>query len=105
MGYDVHITRADNWAENQGREISRDEWFALVASDPELTIERQKREVFVKWSGPCQYPDAWFTWWRGNIYTKNPDKAIIAKMIQMAAKLGARVQGDDGEFYDTAPDF
>jgi hypothetical protein len=30
MGYDIHITRAEHWAENEGREISAEEWLAYV---------------------------------------------------------------------------
>src|SRR5438034_10386112 len=26
MGYDVHITRAENWADNEGHEIQPSEW-------------------------------------------------------------------------------
>src|SRR5205814_2079341 len=104
VGYDLHITRADHWAENQGREISRDEWLALVANDPELTLDPVNGADYALWSGRCRYPDPWFNWWRGNISTKNPDRAIIAKMIQIAERLGARAQGDDGEFYDLPPD-
>ena len=49
-----------------------------------------------------KYPSAWLDCVRGNIYTKNPDEPILAKMLQIAVALGARVQGDDGEFYRSA---
>jgi hypothetical protein len=101
MGYDLHITRADNWAENEGAEITRAEWLAFVASDPELRPDPDNGDDYALWSGKCSYPDPWFCWWRGNIQTKNPDKAIVTKMLQIATRLGARVQGDDGEFYDS----
>ena len=105
MGYDLHITRADYWAENDGCEIARDEWLALVAGDPELTLDPVSGDEYALWSGSCRYPDPWFHWWRGNISTKNPDRAIVAKMIQLAERLGARVQGDDGESYKSPPDW
>jgi hypothetical protein len=35
----------------------------------------------------------------GNIETKNPDYAALTKMLELAEKLGARVQGDDHEIY------
>jgi hypothetical protein len=57
MGYDLHITRADHWAENEGHEITRDEWFALVASDPELTPDPVNGNDYALWSGRCRYPD------------------------------------------------
>jgi hypothetical protein len=105
MGYDLHVTRAEDWSDNEGRQITRDEWFALVASDSELTLDPVHGDDYALWSGSCRYPDPWFNWTQGNISTKNPDKQIIAKMIQIAAKFGARVQGDDGEFYDSPPDW
>jgi hypothetical protein len=38
-------------------------------------------------------------WFKGNIYSKSPDDAIIDKMVAIAKELGATVQGDDGEIY------
>jgi hypothetical protein len=99
VGYDLHITRADYWAENEGQEITRDEWFALVTSDPELNFDPVNGNAYALWNGQCEHAEPWFNWWRGNISTKYPDGAMIVKMIQMAGRLGARVQGDDGEEY------
>jgi hypothetical protein len=36
----------------------------------------------------------------GEIAVKNPDEPTIAKLIAIAATLGARVVGDDGEVYE-----
>ncbi len=105
MGYDLHITRADHRAENEGREITQDEWLALVAADPELMLDPVDGDEYALWSGRCQYHDPWFKWWRGNILTKNPDRAIVAKMLQLAERLGARVQGDDGKIYRSPTDW
>jgi hypothetical protein len=33
---------------------------------------------------------------------KNPDEEILCKMSKLAQRLSAKVQGDDGEVYDTA---
>ena len=38
MGYDFHITRAKLWADNEGDEITPEEWLAVVRDDPELTL-------------------------------------------------------------------
>ena len=45
---------------------------------------------------------AWFYYAKteGGITVKNPDKEIFKKMFNLAKKLGARLQGDEGEFYD-----
>jgi hypothetical protein len=100
MGYDVHITRADNWAENQGFEISTEEWLNLVQEDHELIPMPENGKYFVIWHGTTKYPETWFNWSNGNIDTKAPDKATFHKMLQIALKLNAKVQGDEGELYD-----
>src|SRR5688572_15851619 len=100
MGYDLHITRAEFHAMNEGHEITADEWMRYVQSDPELQHFPEGGEYFARWLGKSKYPDPWFDWSQGDIYTKNPDKPIVAKMLQIAKALGAHVQGDDGEPYE-----
>jgi hypothetical protein len=105
MGYDIHITRAPNWFDNAGYEISLQEWLELVSSDPELSLDTENGSYCATWSGQCSYPwGGWFDWFEGNIYTKNPDRCIIAKMLQLAVSLNAKVQGDGGEVYSTTED-
>jgi hypothetical protein len=58
----------------------------------------------VIWFGEGGVPDdiegaGWFCWDDGEIGTKNPDKANIRKMTQIAVALNARLQGDDFEEY------
>src|SRR5262245_49469907 len=99
MGYDLHITRADNWADNDGAQISAEEWLAIVRNDPELTLLPENGPCFTHWSGPSRLAEPWLDWSEGNVYTKYPDSALLRKMANLATQLGARVQGDDGEFY------
>ena len=99
MGYDLHITRAEDWANNTGHTITADEWLKIVAEDSELRLAGYNGPYFALWTGPSKYPDPWLDWMDGNIYSKNPDKASVQKMLQIAAQLRARVQGDDGEIY------
>lgn len=101
MGYDLHITRAENWLENQGREISKEEWLALVHEDPELTPDPTNGDCAVLWQGECSRADPWFDWYDGNVYTSDPDREVLAKSLEMAARLQAHVQGDDGVRYET----
>jgi hypothetical protein len=39
-------------------------------------------------------------WEEGQIVVKNPDEILLKKMREIARVLGARVQGDDCEYYD-----
>jgi hypothetical protein len=99
MGYDLHITRADDWTQGEDAPITAEEWLALVEADPELRLSGDNGPCFALWSGTSKYPDAWFAWQRGEVNTKNPDPPIIEKAIHIAERLGARVLGDDGERY------
>jgi hypothetical protein len=99
MGYDVHITRAELHFENDGHWITAQEWLQYVKQDPELKLAGDNGEYFALWSGKSEHPDPWLDWSEGNIYSKNPDDPLIDKMVAIAKKLNAKVQGDDGEFY------
>ena len=100
MGYDLHITRAENWSDSDGPHISAAEWQSLVAADPELSPDPDNGPSFALWRGSGAAAEAWLAWSEpGDIFTKYPDRALVAKMLQLAERLGARVQGDDGEFY------
>jgi len=106
MGYDLHITRAEHWAENEQNPITAEEWLALVESDPDLTIDpRGNKPYFALWLGHWlgwDYP--WFDWFRGDIHTKYPDRKTLGKMLEIAAHFGAKVQGDEGELYSRPED-
>ena len=97
MGYDVHITRAENWVENEGHKIEESEWHALIESDPELRLAGYNGPHFAIWNAHPEEDEAWLDWFDGNLFTKNPDEHLLAKMLQIADRLGANVQGDDGE--------
>lgn len=79
MGYNAYITRRKAWSDDRGPAISRNEWEGYCRTDPDLA------------SLVCD---------RGNVEAKNPDHALLLKMVSVAAHLGASVQGDDGEVYD-----
>src|SRR5262245_65787077 len=98
MGYDLHITRAQHWTDDEPV-ITADEWLACVDEDPELRLAGYNGPYFALWSGQSKYPDPWFDWSLGRVHTKNPDPPIIGKAVAIATRLGATVQGDDGEVY------
>ena len=116
MGYDLHITRAEDWLDSEEKPILLNEWLAYVEQDPEMTLEevaigRVKGQaavayqnkglaVWTAFSGhDPEGNKAWFNYWRGAIVVKKPDDEILAKMRQIAAHFRARVMGDDGEEY------
>jgi hypothetical protein len=106
MGYDLHITRAEEWTDSRRVPIRAKEWLRIVDQDPELTVDpRDNGPHFVLWTGHWIDGDhPWFDWSRGQIFTKNPDGKTLGKMLKIADRLGARVQGDEGEVYTSPAD-
>lgn len=114
MGYDLHITRAQDWTDSESIPITGAEWKALVASDPQLEligaaeaaapdgVLRYENPGLARWSGHTTDEEVWFDLRQGRVVVKNPDEATIAKMVAVASALGARVVGDDGETYDSS---
>ena len=95
MGYDLRITRSTDWTRNAGHEIDSSEWLACVRDDPELIPDPTNGPYAVSWSS------TWFDWYEGNVFTTNPDRATVTKMLKIASALGGVVQGDDGELYES----
>jgi len=79
VGYNAYITRRKAWSDDRGPSISKEEWEAYRSTDSDLALL------------VCD---------RGNVEAKNPDRALLLKMVLDAERLGASVQGDDGEVYD-----
>jgi hypothetical protein len=118
MGYDIHITRQENWFdEDSTRQISSNEWESILSSDNEMRLDgfaeattangetirvsSKGLSVWTKYSGNGLNGNyAWFHYSRGNIVCKNPDDEIISKMLDFAERLNAKVQGDEGEIYE-----
>lgn len=115
MGYEVHITRKENWFD-EGPEISLADWLDVVRTDPEmrndgyaeatvaegsvLRIEDPSMSVWLAYPGHLQDGNmAWMWHSHGNVVTKNPDEEMLQKMLIIAQRLSAKVQGDEGEVY------
>jgi hypothetical protein len=116
MGYDVHITRKDEWFDEDGEKITLAEWKQYVKTDSEmrldnyaeakipngiLRVESEGLSVWLGYSGHEKDGNmAWFDYFEGNIKVKNPDEEVLRKIFTIAETLKAKVQGDDGEIYD-----
>ncbi len=115
MGYDVHITRKENWFDD-GQDITLPEWKAYLDKDKEMRLDnfaeaktgegatiRVVSEGLAVWTAYSGHEKngnmAWFDYRQGNITVKNPDDEILNKMISISQSLNAKVQGDEGEIY------
>jgi hypothetical protein len=115
MGYDVHITRIDDWTKAESKPIRLEEWIAVVRDDPEMHLDgfaeaetpggllRYESKGLAVWTAYSGHQvdgnKAWFDHRRGAVIVKNPDEEILRKMKEIAKKLKAKVIGDEGEEY------
>lgn len=116
MGYNLYITRRENWLEEETDAIAAEEWLDLVRADPEMRLDgyaeasvgtgsvlRVDDPTMAVWIGYSQHGQsenmAWLYHDNGNIVAKNPDQEIRRKMWLLASSLSARLQGDEGELY------
>jgi hypothetical protein len=98
MGYDLHITRRPVWTDDDGPQITLEEWKAYVESDNEVRPDTVNGLTYFLWTAHPKEP--WpLRWDRGELYAKNPDEITIRKLVTVAGRLRATVQGDDGEVY------
>ena len=112
MGYDLHIHRGGDWFDAAQNPITLEEWSDFVANSPDFRMDnfaeadfeggdrlRLEQEGIAVWTGHPESDEAWFSHYAGEITAKNPDEAMRRRMFEVATVLGARLQGDDGEFY------
>ncbi|MBT8460237.1 MAG: hypothetical protein KJN60_11250 [Boseongicola sp.] len=118
MGYDVHITRKDDWSDTEGDAISREEWLDFVGGDKSLALSGEA-VVSNDQGQEIRITDETLTLWKdwpkrengktealmwysaGNVMATNPDDLMLRKMFLIADALGAKLQGDDGETYNS----
>ncbi len=95
MGFEVHLTRRGYWSDEDGPEIPRAEWLAAVAADAELEVI-DEHDARIRGT-------AIELWWNGErVSIKHPDVRGVRKLVELADRLRARVQDDDGHFYTQA---
>jgi hypothetical protein len=81
MSYDLHITKADHWVISEKNPITKDDLDKVTD-----LLDANKGIPFLFQSG--------------RITLSGANERIIGLMIDIAARINARVQGDEGEFYD-----
>jgi hypothetical protein len=101
MGYDLHITRRKHWFDKDD-DIALEEFIRHVRSDTEFRYPGQNVDDYADWRSPKSGYESWLCLSDGQIHTKNPEPEFIDKMVAVARKLRAAVQGDDGEVYLSA---
>lgn len=105
MGYELHVTRKNFWADEDGPVIAAEEWLSIVERDPDLSLDLRNGPYHARWGGPSKYDEPWIDWAEGELYTKNPDPPLIAKLLEIAGVLSAKVRGDDNEVYTSPTEY
>ena len=114
MGYDVHVFRGEDWTNPE--RVERSDWDRFLASvegvqlidhveatTPTGDVIRLEG-AFLEWSGHSSGQPIPLSVSVGESVTmKNPDDEGIQFLVELAAKLRGRVQGDEGEFYNGTP--
>ena len=111
MGYEFHITRKPQWADDEGAAIAAQEWLAVAArfdlrpvskaDMAEEGLELPEEWHAHRWHGHPEAPGGGpvFRLSRGNINFVDFDTATMHFALALAAALGARVAGDEDEEY------
>lgn len=109
MSLYVYITRKPDPSADEGPEIAEREWreLALAQSDlrpptpgqatPSHPGEPRAADFTFYLDGRAA---AWLSWDEGQVEVKNPDPRTIARLVSLAAMLGARVVSETGEIFD-----
>lgn len=114
MAYDLHVIRTKSWLDKEGPVIEEKEWSSLVEADPSLkmvdTISGTTKQGATLTMGTNGKPSAewvapsgekyWIILDKGKLYSSHASDELISKLKEIAVKLEARVQGDEGEFYE-----
>jgi hypothetical protein len=102
MGGDVHVTRAGKWWESDRDPITLDEWVTYVKACDDLRMEQGGS---ARWTG---HPDheggpVRFSFPGDHVSVGTPDVPTTRRLHELAAALGGRVQGEDGEVLEADP--
>lgn len=106
VGYDLHLTRADDWPDSELTPVGLDEWVvAARASDALVELESEYPPGvpgFLLGDDPVSSPALY--WADGEVVVRGSDQAHVSSLVALATAIGARVVGDDGEVYgDSSP--
>ena len=96
MGWEIHITRKQHWAEPDGPQITFQEWQQYLATDAEIVKDLVNGEHdFLMLLADGTACPLWYNFDLGELHAKHPSDEAIEKAKQIAVALRARVLDDD----------
>lgn len=112
MGYDLHVHRRENWWDEHGEDITEADLEAVAGGRTDLkqvgslsvTNPATGETItapgpFWLWTGHPGVVEVPLALRDGRVVLKGPDDEMLAFLVELAQVIGARVQGDEGEFY------
>lgn len=119
MGYDLYITRKEDWSDTDGPWITMNDWTEYLFIDKSLEIDRARAEAVdprvasrakepthTRWlDWPDREPgvkEAWMWLEQGNIVAPDLDISFRRKLFLIADSLDARLMNEDGVTYDSS---
>jgi hypothetical protein len=111
MAYNLHIQKENYW-EIDNPQIEKEKWLSFCKSDPTMEIQNSvtginpetKEEIVVQTPGSCIWTSPntnqeFVFYYTGDRITLGTNDIQIAKAKEIAASLGLKVYGDEGEEY------
>lgn len=119
MGYNLHITRGE-WLSDHADKLKFKEWIFVAARDPELIPDNdnavqaqrlalegddvaplEERSADFVWRNAKAMDDFTFRYFKHSVRVKGAagHVEVVQKMLEIAERLGAQVQGDEDEYY------
>ncbi len=100
MGYAHHPTGADDWTESADAPIARDEGLGAAAASHHLEDHPDVGGTDLRAFRLVADPDGPSLYWNDDrVQVTGVDDASFPHLVEVAAALGAKVVGDDGEHY------
>jgi len=99
-GYELYIIKSDNLVDAEDNPIDQQTWETFAANQPELVTCGSVGDAIVRCLHSQKGPSMW--WQAGKVRVKGMrTRQEISEIVRIATRFGARVQGDDEEFYDS----
>jgi hypothetical protein len=100
MGYDLQLTRAEDWVESSSVPVTAHEWIAAARSasgvtETSLLSDGSGNPTFLLGDDPAKDPALY--WADGQVAVRGADEKHVPALVALAKAVGARLVGDDGE--------
>ncbi|HEX7168334.1 MAG TPA: hypothetical protein VF230_15245 [Acidimicrobiales bacterium] len=99
MGYDLHLTRAEEWFDSELVPIPEPEWNAIARSALQVSTHYAAGEASPVYQFEDSADSPTMQWGHGQVTVWGAGETDIAALVALAERLDARLMGDDSETY------